>query len=67
MYKTLNGVLTPDGKLTLENEKMPEFPMEVKVTIVKPYSGPDLSDIGDYNENLESYEDRLAKGEISWK
>ena len=67
MYKTVNGILTPDGKLTLENDSIPEFPVEVMVTFVKPFSEPDLSDIGDYNEKLISYEEKLAKGEISWK
>jgi hypothetical protein len=67
MYKTVNGILTPDGKLTLENDSIPEFPVEVMVTFVKPFSDLDLSDIGDYSENLTSYEEKLANGEISWK
>lgn len=67
MYKTVNGILTPDGKLILENESIPDFPFEVMVTFVKPSSDPDLSDIGDYSEKLISYEEKLAKGEISWK
>ena len=67
MYKTVSGILTPDGKLSLENDSLPEFPVEVMVTFVKPFSEPDLSDIGDYSEKLISYEEKLAKGEISWK
>lgn len=67
MYKTANGILTPDGKLTLKNGSIPKFPVEVLVTFLKPFSEPDLSDIGDYNEKLISYEEKLAKGEISWK
>ena len=67
MYKTLNGILTPDGKLSLEDGSIPESPVEVMVTFVKPFSEPDLSDIGDYRETLTSYEEKLAKGEISWK
>ncbi|MEW6201344.1 MAG: hypothetical protein AB1546_05170 [bacterium] len=67
MYKTVTGILTPDGKLSLENDSIPEFPVEVMVTFVKPFSEPDLSDIGDYNEKLISYEEKLAKGEIRWK
>ena len=67
MYKTADGILTPDGKLTLKNGTIPKFPMEVLVTFLKPFSETDLSDIGDYNEKLISYEEKLAKGEIRWK
>ena len=61
MFKTINGILTPDGKLILKDEQLPEFPVEVMVTLLKPTADPDLADIGDYNERLISYEEKLAK------
>lgn len=67
MYKAITGILTPDGKVTLENETIPDFPVEVLIVFLKPFSEPDLSELGDYNETLISYEEKLARGEIAWK
>ena len=67
MYKTISGILTPDGKLSLKEGKLPNSPVEVMVTILSTLSEQDLSDIGDYNEKLIEYEEKLAKGRIRWK
>jgi hypothetical protein len=67
MFKTINGILTPDGKLILKDEKLPEFPIEVMVTLLQPALDTDTVELGDYNEKLISYEEKLAKGEIAWK
>jgi len=61
------GIHPTDEMLTFGKNSMLEFPVEVMVTFVKPFSEPDLSEIGDYSEKLISYEEKLAKGEISWK
>ncbi len=65
-YKTLDGVLHPDGTVTLPGEEMPTRPVRVMVTILEAEEEAELTNLGDYHEQLTDYEDRLARGEIQW-
>jgi len=65
--KTLEGVLNPDGRLTLPPDELPEHPVRVLVTILEGDEGDTLSELGDYLGQLTDYEDRLARGEIRWQ
>ena len=65
--KTLEGVLNPDGRLTLPPDELPEHPVRVLVTILEGGEGDKLSELGDYLGQLIDYEDRLARGEIRWQ
>lgn len=65
-FKTVEGVLHPDGKVTLPDEELPDRPVRVMVTILESTQGAALSDVGDYHEKLRDYEERLARGEIQW-
>ena len=71
MYKTVRGILYPDGKVELsEGKESFAHPVEVMVTILGENLQKEseaLSDLGDYSTQLTSYEERLAKGEIRWK
>ena len=71
MYKTLRGILYPDGKVDLSREKAVfEHPVEVMVTILDENLREEtqiLYEMGDYLTQLTSYEEKLAKGEIRWK
>ena len=71
MYRTLRGILYPDGKVDLPEEKKTfDHPVEVMVTILGENFQKEtetLSTIGDYLKQLTSYEEKLAKGEIQWK
>jgi hypothetical protein len=62
--KTLEGVLNPDGRLTLSPAELPEHPARVLVTILDGGEEDALSELGDYLGQLTDYEDRLARGEI---
>jgi hypothetical protein len=67
IYKTLEGVLNPDGRVTLPPEELPEHPVRVMVTILESGEEKALSELGDYLDQLTDYEDRLARGEIQWR
>jgi hypothetical protein len=66
-YRTLEGVLHPDGKVTLSPAELPGHPVRVMVTILEPDEETALADMGDYLEKLTDYEERLARGEIQWQ
>ncbi len=66
-YRTLEGVLHPDGKVTLAPADLPGRPVRVMVTILEPEEETELSDVGDYLEKLSEYEAKLARGEIHWQ
>ncbi len=66
-YRTLEGVLHPDGKVTLAPADLPGRPVRVMVTILEPEEETELSDVGDYLEKLSEYEKKLARGEIQWQ
>lgn len=68
VYKTLEGMLNPDGRVALPPGELPERPVRVMVTFLE--SGGDdvaLSQLGDYLDKLTDYEERLARGEIRWQ
>ncbi len=66
-YRTLEGVLHPDGRVTLSSAELPAHPVRVMVTILEPDEESALADVGDYLEKLTDYEERLARGEIQWQ
>jgi hypothetical protein len=66
-YKTLEGVLHPDGTVTLPQAELPGHPVRVMVTILEPHEDASLSEMGDYSQQLSDYEERLARGEIQWQ
>jgi len=71
MYRTLRGILYPNGKIELPEEKeVLDHPVKVMVTILGESFQKEtevLSGMGDYLEQLTSYEEKLAKGDIRWK
>jgi hypothetical protein len=69
MYKTFKGVLRPSGKLELLEGHPPKKSMQVLVTFVDTIfeENTELSELGDYLQQLEAYEDQLAKGEVQWR
>ena len=66
-YKTLEGVLHPDGKVILPPAELPDHPVRVMVTILGGDDEDRLSEPGDYLERLTEYEERLTRGEIRWQ
>jgi hypothetical protein len=67
MYKTVKGVLHPNGTLSLTGEGIPDHPVPVIVTIMEPDEAESPVEVGDYLTTLTDYEDRLARGEIMWQ
>lgn len=67
VYKTLEGVLHPDGKLALPDADLPDRPVRVMVTLLEANEDAALAEAGDYLERLTDYEERLARGEIRWQ
>jgi hypothetical protein len=67
IYRTLEGVLHPDGRVILSPAELPGRPVRVMVTILEPDEETTLADVGDYLEKLTDYEERLARGEIQWQ
>ncbi len=65
--KTLEGVLHPDGHITLPQEALPDHPVRVMVTLIDADDDKSLAQPGDYLEKLTDYEERLARGEIQWQ
>jgi hypothetical protein len=66
-YKTIEGVLHPDGKLALPAAELPDRPVRVMVTLLEANEDSALAEPGDYLETLTDYEERLARGEIQWQ
>ena len=66
-YKTVQGVLHPNGMLTVTGEQLPDHPVAVMVTILEQIGEESLTDLGDYQEQLLEYEERLARGEVQWQ
>jgi hypothetical protein len=67
IYRTLEGVLHPDGRVSLPPRELPDHPVRVMVTIVEPSEEALLAEPGDYLQQLTDYEERLARGEIRWQ
>ena len=67
IYRTLEGVLQPDGKVTFAHAAPPSCPVRVLVTILEDPEDQPLSEMGDYLQQLTDYEERLARGEIRWQ
>ncbi len=65
--RTVEGVLHPDGRVTLPPEELPNRPVRVKITLLKEPDDDAQSDLGDYLGQLTDYEERLARGEIKWQ
>jgi hypothetical protein len=66
-YKTLEGILHPDGKVHLPQEQLPTHPVRVLVTILEEGEEGSLTELGDSLDQLADYEERLARGEIQWQ
>ena len=66
-YRTVHGILQPDGTLRLTGEPLPDHPVSVMVTILDADEDKVLADLGDYHNGLVDYEERLARGEIQWE
>jgi hypothetical protein len=60
IYKTLEGVLNPDGRVILPREELPEHSVRVMVTILESGEEAALSEVGDYLDRLTDYEERLV-------
>jgi hypothetical protein len=70
MLTTVRGWVRRDGRLDLEEGKVPDHDMPVLVTFLEDEvqrESAELSEIGDYADTLSDYEERLARGEIQWK
>jgi hypothetical protein len=66
-FRTLEGVLQPDGKVTFAHATPLPYPVRVLVTILEEAEDQPLSEMGDYLKQLTDYEERLARGEIQWQ
>jgi hypothetical protein len=66
-FQTFEGVLYPDGKLSLQTQDLPSHPVRVMVTLMEQQEERPLTELGDYHEQLTSYEERLLRGEIHWQ
>ena len=69
MLKTVKGIIRPDGKIDLDDFEIPQFPIRVIVTILDEDLSKEgkLSEVGNYLEQLENYEESLVKGQVQWK
>jgi hypothetical protein len=67
VYRTIEGILRPDGTVTLPSEELPSQPVRVMVTILEEDADATLTQPGDYLEQLSDYEERLARSEIRWQ
>jgi len=66
-YKTLVGVLHPNGSVALPPSELPDHATRVLITLLEDEEEAALSELGDYHEKLTDYEKRLARGEIQWQ
>lgn len=70
MYKTLKGILYPEGRIEFLEEEKVNHPVEVMITLLDENLQEDLvilSSMGDYLKQIDSYENQLAQGKILWK
>ncbi len=69
MLKTVKGIIRPNGKIDLDDFEIPQFPIRVIVTILDEDLSKEsnLSEVGNYLEQLENYEEALVKGQVQWK
>ncbi len=67
VYKTLEGVLHPNGSLAVPAEELPDHSVPVLITLLEDHDQRALSEIGNYLEQLTDYEERLVRGEIMWQ
>ncbi len=67
IYKTVEGVLHPDGTISLPQEELPTHDVPVMITILEPSEEALLSEPGDYLKHLTAYEEQLARGDIQWQ
>lgn len=67
IYKTVQGVLHPDGSVSLPRQELPDHDVKVMITILERSEDAILSEVGDYGIQLSDYEERLARGEIQWQ
>jgi hypothetical protein len=67
IYRTIEGVLNPDGRMAMPPDQLPEHPVRVMVTILEGGEEDMLSELGDYLDQLTDYEERLARGDIQWQ
>jgi hypothetical protein len=67
IFKTVDCILHPDGRVTLPPADLPIHPMRVLVTLLESDEGADLAELGDYHEQLRDYEERQERGKIQWE
>jgi hypothetical protein len=67
IYQTFSATLHPDGKVTLPLDQLPPHPVRVLVTIMQDSEDALLTELGDYQQQLMDYEERLARGEVRWQ
>jgi hypothetical protein len=67
VYRTVEGILRPDGTLTLASGELPSQPVRVMITLLEEDTEHELAQPGDYLAQLNDYEERLARGEIQWQ
>jgi hypothetical protein len=67
IYKTVEGVLHPDGTISLPQAELPDHDVHVMITILEREEDALLSEPGDYLNHLNAYEEQLARGEIQWQ
>src|SRR4051794_36324750 len=60
ILKTLEGMLSPDGQISLPPDELPKHHVRVLVTILEADEEDTFSELGDYLGQLSDYEDRLA-------
>lgn len=66
-YKTLEGVLNPNGSVALPQSELPEHSVRVLITLLEDTEETALSELGDYHQKLVEYEEQLARGEVKWQ
>lgn len=66
-YRTVEGILQPDGILKLPASELPIKAVRVMVTLLEEDVDGALAEIGDFATQLSDYEERLARGEIQWQ
>lgn len=66
-YKTVEGILHPDGMLKLPTSDLPIKPVRVMVTLLEDDPDASLTELGDFANQLSEYEEKLVRGEIQWQ
>ena len=66
-YQTMEGILHPNGTVTLPPSQLPSRSVRVMVTVLETGDDDRLSELGDYAERLADYEERLVRGEVRWQ